>query len=149
MGARGPKPLSARVLKARGSWRAKAREREELLAANSDHGEGVSETSEFIESPDWLPNGHDFWKSVGQRLIDDGKLDSELDMMAFSMLARSLSDYEAALKILDAEGYICTSEAGAKYQHPCVGIANKARDAYLKIAKEFGLVGPASRENIQ
>ena len=85
---------------------------------------------------------------MGQQLIDAGQLDCDRDMMAFSMMVRALGDYTAALDIVDREGYTCTSEAGAKYQHPCVGIANKAREAYLKIAREFGLVGLPSRENI-
>ncbi|MCH8968602.1 MAG: P27 family phage terminase small subunit [Planctomycetes bacterium] len=139
-------------------WKQREREEREDAArksrlSHSDDGDDQGaehETSDSdIESPAWVPPGAGkFWRVVGQQLIDAGQLDCDRDMTAFSMMSRCLSDYEAALKILDAEGYICTSEAGAKYQHPCVGIANKAREAFLKIAREFGLVGPASRENI-
>ena len=157
----GPARTSAAVLRARGSRLWKQRECDEREDAarksrlgHSDDGddqEAESETSDSdIESPAWVPPGAGkFWRVVGQQLIDAGQLDCDRDMTAFSMMARCLSDYEAAIKIIDAEGYTCKSESGGLYQHPCVGIANKAREAYLKIARAFGLVGPTSRENIQ
>ncbi len=156
----GPARTSAAVLKARGSRLWKQREREEREDAarkarffpqgdnNSSNVEEAGSEMSDIESPAWVSARGKFWKSIGQQLIDEDKLDPDLDMTAFSMMARCLSDYEAALKIIDAEGYTCKSESGGLYQHPCVGIANKAREAYLRIAREFGLVGPASRENI-
>ncbi|MCH8854409.1 MAG: P27 family phage terminase small subunit [Planctomycetes bacterium] len=154
----GPARTSAAALKARGSrlWRQRERDEREDAARKSrlshrDDGDdlGAEHETSDVESPAWVPNGAgEFWRVVGQKLIDAGQLDCDRDMTAFSMMGRALADYTAALEIVDREGYICTSEAGAKYQHPCVGIANKARDAFLKIAREFGLVGLPSRENI-
>ena len=155
----GPERTPSAVLKARGSRLWKQREREEREDASrksrlshSDDGDdqGAEHETSDVESPAWVPNGAgEFWRVVGQKLIDDGPLDCDRDMTAFSMMVRALADYTAALDIVDREGYTCKSESGGLYQHPCVGIANKAREAYLKIAREFGLVGPASRENIQ
>ncbi|MCH8853628.1 MAG: hypothetical protein IID41_13395 [Planctomycetes bacterium] len=36
-----------------------------------------------------------------------------------------LSDYEAALQTIDAEGFYCTSEAGAKCQHPAARLRSR------------------------
>ncbi|MCH8852572.1 MAG: P27 family phage terminase small subunit [Planctomycetes bacterium] len=153
----GPERTPSAVLKARGSRLWKQREREEREDASrksrlSHSGDGDDQGAEHetsdVESPAWVPNGAgEFWRVVGQKLIDDGQLDCDRDMTAFSMMARALADYEAALKIIDAEGFYCTSEAGAKYQHPAVGVANKSREAYIRLAKQFGLVGPLSRDD--
>ena len=69
---------------------------------------------------------------------------------------KSIAEYPLAcfvalvvtIKIIDVEGYTCKSADGGLYQHPCVGVMNKQRDAFIKLAKEFGLVGPTSREDI-
>lgn len=99
----------------------------------------------LTECPSWVRSESAcLWRNVGQRLVDDGELDNEHDLIAFSMIMGCLNHYKAAHEVIGAEGYCCSSEAGAKYQHPCVGMSNKSRDAYLKIAKQFGLLRPGS-----
>lgn len=159
---RGPNRLSSAELRARNSPLWKQREKEEREAAQPvdpkdrffAHGNGETPKAKprkrakqgSVDSPEWLVgDAEKMWAGLGQQLIDSEVLDLKRDEIAFGMMCRCASDYEAALRIIDAEGLTCKSVTGAIYQHPAVGIANKAREGFLKIAKQFGLVGPASR----
>lgn len=143
---RGPKPLSAEQLRLRGSKLAKRRLAEEANASKSRNSRAAGDAENL---PEYLTPGSEaaeLWLNVGQALIDDDKMDPERDAPAFGMMCRAYSDFIEATKVVDAEGRTCKSESGALYQNPAVGQMNKARDAYLAIAKRFGLT-PHDRES--
>lgn len=85
------------------------------------------------------------WNTLAQNLWDDERFDPQLDWVALAMLCTSYKDFLDAMEIVEAEGRICTAKTGAKYQHPAVGMMNKARESYMAGCKHFGL-SPFSRE---
>ncbi|MEN1682079.1 MAG: phage terminase small subunit P27 family [Planctomycetota bacterium] len=53
-----------------------------------------------------------------------------------------------AQRQIEAEGLTCTAESGAQYQHPAVGVQNKAFDLIHKLHAKFSMT-PSDRAGIK
>ncbi len=95
-------------------------------------------------APEWLSErAKEAWSYLAQRLVPLGLL-TEIDVHAFAVLCESYADYVAAVELVRKEGRMATSEKGSVYQHPAVGMMNKAAERLVKVGREFALT-PAAR----
>lgn len=65
-----------------------------------------------------------------------------------AMYCHAFQDLHNAERVLEAEGEYCHSEKGGIYQHPAVGVRNKAIERILKFGRQLGLT-PASIMHVQ
>lgn len=136
MGKRGPRPTPTPILKARGSWRAKKRAGETPAAPGAP------------TAPAWLEDeARETWERLVDELLPLGVV-TALDQTALAILCQAVLDYVGARKIVREEGITLVSVKGAIYQHPVVGIANRAWERVLRACKEFGLT-PAARAGLK
>jgi P27 family predicted phage terminase small subunit len=134
MSVRGPAPTPTEVLKARGSWRAKARA-----------GEPADEVA-APRPPDWLDaEAVAEWKRLvpllKQRRTVYRSCRGALAVMcdAWSLFCRAVRQRDALLA-----GAVPDALAVRRW----AAIAAEAQATYLKVAQEFGLT-PASRARVQ
>ncbi len=131
-----PKRLSAAALRLNGS-------------PISD-GRGVALPAGTPVKPDWiaaLPIASAVWDRTIEDLADVPGLLCELDAGALALYCDAWQQYRDAAKLVATKGMVATSEKGGEYQHPAVGIRNKARDAIVRLGAKFGL-DPQSREGM-
>lgn len=94
-------------------------------------------------APSWLGKvGRQYWTEA-LRFLPDG-LVTKADGHLLSLYASAWEEFHAARELVEKEGRLATSEKGAVYQHPAVGMMNKARAEIRKCAALFGL-SPADR----
>lgn len=135
MGKRGPRPTPTKLLKARGSWRAKKRKDDAAIESGAP------------AKPAWLEAEESQWEQLVAELLPIGVI-TALDQTALALLCAALLDYLKARKTVEEEGITVISEKGAVYQHPAVGIANRAWERVMRACREFGLT-PASRAGLK
>ena len=134
MGRRGFPKTPTETLKLRGSFRA---------AQRND----PTPPPGLPTCPDWLDeHGRAKWdellplvSAMGVATTADG------DMLA--MYCEAFSDFMKASAEIASDGLTCISEKGAQYQHPAVGIKNKAIERMRHLAALFGL-SPSSRADL-
>lgn len=99
------------------------------------------------DPPDWLGDiARQVWIDDAPRLRAIGLL-TELDLRAFALYCEAWQELFDAKKQIDESGLIATSEKGGEYQHPAVGIKNKAIERIRRLGAEFGMT-PSSRTGI-
>ena len=101
--------------------------------------------------PAWLPpSQRKHWKTLAPMLDDMGVL-TKADGMLLAMLCGPLTRYIEALEIIEAEKgaakYLTTTDKGAVYQNPMLGVMNVAWVQVVKLSSEFGLT-PSSRSSL-
>lgn len=134
MGQRGPKRMSSKYLEINGS--------------RIQDGRGIALPPGTPAKPDWLgPVASAVWDETILDLAEIPGLLSELDGGALALYCDAWQQYKDASAIVAREGMVATSEKGGTYQHPAVGIRNKARDAIIRLGAMFGL-NPQSREGM-
>lgn len=136
MGNRGPQRKSAAFL--------------ELNGSRVADGRGIALPPGTPQKPAWiaaLPVASACWDKTIEDLADIPGLLSELDAGALALYCDAWQQYRDAAAIVSRCGLVATSEKGGEYQHPAVGIRNKARDAIVRLGAKFGL-DPQSREGI-
>lgn len=79
---------------------------------------------------------------------------TKADGLALALLCEPLVRYIEARDLVEAEAkgpdkikFIATTDKGTVYQHPLVGVMNKAWEQAAKMAREFGLT-PSSRSGL-
>ena len=98
--------------------------------------------------PAWLtPDGLAEWDRVTGELDAMGVLHTS-DWSVVAMYCEAWEDFQDCIKQMRDGGKIAESKAGAIYQHPIVGMKNKAAERCIKLADRFGL-SPAARSRIQ
>lgn len=136
MGKRGPRPEPRTLQIAKNTWRAKKR------PAEPDEVDGE------MERPEWLgPIAAEKWDQmipilVGRKTVSP----AYVDFLAFYCQAHQ--DYHDACRVIEDQGEFVHSEKGGVYQHPAVGMRNKAIERIAKFGREFGL-SPTSIRDIQ
>jgi P27 family predicted phage terminase small subunit len=69
------------------------------------------------------------------------------DGVALALLCDALVDFLHAAAIVKEEGCIARTDKGVLFQHPAVGVKNKAWERVVKVLREFGMT-PTSRPGI-
>jgi len=86
------------------------------------------------------------WRRVAGILYDAGLL-TVADHDLLSLYCEAMVTYREAMKRVREDGEILESHTGSYYQHPALGVANRARAAMVPILREFGM-SPASRSGL-
>jgi P27 family predicted phage terminase small subunit len=99
-------------------------------------------------SPDWLSDAELIvFDDVVSVLREIHASLAEADAYAIARYAADLVEYQRCRLLIEAEGAIVEAKNGSPYQHPAVGIRNKAHDRLVKFENAFGL-SPDARERI-
>lgn len=100
-----------------------------------------------VKPPRWLsvPARRE-WRRVAGVLYDAGLL-TVADHDALALYCEAMVTYRQAMARVRVDGEILESHTGSYYQHPALGVANRARAAMVPILREFGMT-PASRSGL-
>lgn len=137
MGKRGPKPKPTAL---------------RLLEGNPGHkpineSEPKPERAAWLEAPEWLgDHGRAKWFALVPHLGAVG-LFTVLDADALAMYCEAWDEFFAARAEIEASGIVACAGSGAEYQHPAVGIKNKAIQRIRQFAQDFGMT-PAARQGL-
>lgn len=132
MGARGPAKKPTALHKRNGTYRP------------GKHG-GPALRVELPESPpDMCPVAVAQWNIIGRQLAEAG-LVSTIDQTALRMLCESMALYLESCDLIKTEGLVVGGKT--KYQHPAVGIRNKAWAQIVTVARQFGMT-PSARTGL-
>lgn len=135
MGKRGPPKTPTAILNARGSWRGKER-KDEPIPPN-----GKVEPHEVLDA---------VAKKLFARITEQmaAGVVTPCDTHILSIACQAFSDWVKLTKEIRSEGVTLTSaESGVAYANPKVSMRDKARDAFFRFCRDFGLT-PSSRANI-
>ena len=90
--------------------------------------------------PPWLGEvARDVWAETVRDLTQVPGLLCRVDAAALATFCEAVETYRAANAVVLSEGLFATARNGVVYQHPAVGIRNKAREQILRIGSKFGL----------
>ena len=102
-----------------------------------------------LNPPDWLSAvGCLKWEELVRYLGTVPGLLAEADREAMGMYCEAWEDFVAAREIVERDGPMVMSEKGGMYQHPAVGMKNKALERMRLLAREFGMT-PSARTSIK
>jgi P27 family predicted phage terminase small subunit len=100
--------------------------------------------AEIPKPPDWLGDiGKAKWGEVAPALFRIGCL-TVVDVNLLALYCEAWDEFFAARAEIEKSGIVAMSDKGAEYQHPAVGIKNKAIQRIKQLGGEFGM-SPASR----
>jgi len=144
MGRRGPKPESAKALRARGSTLAKSRERQEREQRERAEAAKAGDDWRLENPPSWLtsPIAKRVWADVVPLLGATTVLDS----MTMAIFADACGQYVEASRTIRKEG-LTIAPGGVVAKHPLTSVMNQLRAAILKYAGELGCT-PAARQRL-
>lgn len=135
MGKRGPKPTPTSILKVRGSWLA-------------DRREGEPEATGIPEPPVWLDGiALEAWDAMTLKLYRMGLI-GDVDQHALAIYCEAWEEFCEARDYIKKNSRTCVSENGGEYQHPMVGIKNKAAERLNRIGSQFGWT-PSARVGLK
>lgn len=136
MGKRGPKPKPTAIRIFEG-------DPGRLLAKRQGEAAPAPVVS-IPQPPDWLgPVGKEVWGKVAESLYRIGCL-TGVDTNLLALYCEAWDEFFAARAEIEKSGIVAMSDKGAEYQHPAVGIKNKAIQRIKQLGGEFGM-SPASR----
>ncbi|MDE2427041.1 MAG: phage terminase small subunit P27 family [Elusimicrobia bacterium] len=92
--------------------------------------------------PDLGPVAQGAWNVITAKLLSAGLI-ADLDQLPMRLLCESVELYLEACDVVKRDGLIVAS-VKAIYQHPAVGIRNKAWAQIVKLCREFGM-SPSAR----
>lgn len=136
MAARGPAPTPTRILKLRGSPRARGRKREPSPKA------GMPAMPADLDG-----DARSCWKRLAGELDGLGVV-SHADANALERYCRLWARWREAEREIAEKGSTFETEKGYVGQQPSVAIAQKLAIALLRLEQEFGLT-PASRTRVR
>ncbi len=97
-------------------------------------------------APDWIGEwGIHYWNHAVDHLRDELQ---ERDLPLLETYADAWQRFHDARLIVEERGAISISEKGAEYQHPAVGIMNKAAERIRQLAAMLNMA-PACRKPLQ
>jgi len=88
--------------------------------------------------PDLAPKAQAAWNVIGAKLLAAGLI-ADLDQLALRMLCESVELYLDAADIVREQGLVAGGGGSGMYQHPAVGIRNRAWAQIVKLCGEFGM----------
>lgn len=88
----------------------------------------------------------EYWRYLKPILEKTGVL-TEADSTELTMLCQTWGKYREAFEQLQGEPFVVTSDKGAPYQNPLVGVCNAYRDAVQKMLIQFGMT-PVARSSV-
>jgi P27 family predicted phage terminase small subunit len=135
MGRRGPARTPTKILEQRGSWRAKDREGE------PDFTPSVPECPAFLDEV-----ARAEWVRIVPELERQGLI-TLVDVAALAGYCQCMSRWQAAEKLIQAEGLTIEGSHGGTVENPAVKIARESMQLMRQFASEFGLT-PASRSRV-
>src|SRR5688572_27143623 len=140
MGKRGPKPKPTALRVFEGDpGRLLPRRDGEPMPASGEVAPGP---------PEWLGEaGRAVWAEVAPKL-HALRLLTTVDCRLLSLYCEAWDELFAARKIIEAAGLVATSDKGGQYQHPAVGIKNRAVARIRQLGGEFGM-SPAARVGLK
>lgn len=131
-------------------------------------GSGRSPTSEAIKRltgsrrespaapafPAGCPKPPTWMSAVGKRefkrlsaLLENAGVLTQVDLGVLAGYCEAWADVQAATKVVNDEGAVCEGAMGGLYQHPAIGIRNKAWERLRTFGRELGL-SPAARTRL-
>jgi P27 family predicted phage terminase small subunit len=112
------------------------------------HGGRMELPDSVPHKPDWLTGiaAEVWYQTVAMLSHCDGLL-VDIDAGLLATYCEAWQTYLDAQAIVTREGLIATSGNGVQYQHPAVGIRNKARYEIMRIGSKFGM-SPADRAKL-
>jgi P27 family predicted phage terminase small subunit len=120
----------------------------ELTGSRIDDGRGMPTPPGIPLKPDWLgPKASEVWDETVAELQEIPGLLSTLDGGVLALYCDAWQQFHDAQAIIAENGMVCHSEKGGTYQHPAVGISNKAREQITKLGALFGL-NPMARDGM-
>lgn len=97
--------------------------------------------------PKWLSKkARPHWKLV-VGLFADANVLTKLDQISLGLLCDAVGHYIQFRDDAAANGWTATSNTGGSYQHPSVGMMNKAFERIIKLAMHFGM-SPVARAKL-
>lgn len=135
MGRRGPAKKPEALKKRDGTFR-------------EDRAGGVAGVPGVPQTPSWLSdNEKTLFNEVVALLNKTPSLLSQQDGNAIARYCVDWTTYQLAREQVAAEGITTTSEKGSVYQHPAVGIQNKAHERLARFEARFGMT-PSDRASL-
>lgn len=132
---RGPKPTPIATLKLRGAYR------------EDRHGSDVDIVAGQANAPDDLPeDAREMWQRLAPDLAANGLLKSA-DALAFEVLCREAARWNRLEQQVVETGGPIIMVGGVPKTNPALREAQKARDAFMIIVREFGMT-PSARRNV-
>ena len=129
-------PTPAKILRARGSWRAKLRENEATLPVKAP------------PAPAWLSaEAKREWKLQVKQLEAMGLI-AEADRALLAFYCQAWGEFVEADGRIKKEGLTLRTKEKYTYPNPLVGIRNGAFERAQKIAAQFGF-SPAARARLK
>ena len=97
------------------------------------------------DCPEWLNDrGKVEWARLANILDRVPDLIAEPDWDAVALLAAAWAEYHEADEVVQREGILAESQNGIPFQHPAVGVRNKAHERIVKLQHAIGAT-PQSR----
>lgn len=140
MGKRGPKPkpTGLRVFEGDPGRLLSKREGEPLPAGQPT----------VPGPPDWLGDiGREVWVRIAA-VLHPIQLLTQADLNLLALYCEAWDEFFAAREVVASEGMTAVSAKGGVFQHPAVGIKNRAIARIRQIGGDFGL-SPASRVGLK
>lgn len=135
-GKRGPKPKPTALRVFEG-------DPGRLLAKRNGEVQPTGEV-ETPQPPEWLgETGKEVWHRVSGHLHRIGCL-TMIDTNLLALYCEAWDEFFEARAEIEKSGIVAMSDKGAEYQHPAVGIKNKAIQRIKQIGAEFGM-SPTAR----
>lgn len=95
------------------------------------------------DAPEFLDEiGKERWYALGHRLIEEGRLTSDM-LETLESYCEAYSDFRGAVAELQTYGTTCYNEEGRAFAHPAVDRKNKAETRWRRAKSDLGLIGPA------
>lgn len=133
--SRGPAPKPTAIRVAEGTFRA------------DRHGDTVNAPPGVPAPPEWLSVDElEVWNHVVASLLEVEGLLARVDGEAIARYASDWCDW-LRHKLMADEQSIAYSDSGTPFQHPAVGIRNRAHDRLRKFEEKFAMT-PADRARI-
>ncbi len=139
MAKRGPKPKPTKVLKLRGSWRAKLRK---------DYDIADKDKSEKPQMPSWLSKpAKNEWRKLLPKLYDLGIL-LKVDVVILSLLCNDIAEYKQNCQTIDGlKSPFIYQPSGRICKHPAFQLRDAAAERIRKLSSELGL-SPTARASL-
>ena len=135
MGRRGPKPQPTALRLLHGS------------RAKPVNEPQPARLSAVPDPPAWLGDvAASVWREEAPKLHSLGLLTS-IDLRALSLYCEAWDELFQARKSIEKHGLIAVSEKGGAYQHPSVGLKNRAIQRIKQFGAEFGM-SPSTRTSV-
>lgn len=136
MGKRGPKAKPAAIKIANGTYR-------------KDRDGGLDLPADTPDMPDWIDERvADIWEALVLELSKTNGLLASIDKFAMGRYCENWLMYQDAKALIESGGIVAYTDSGNVYQHPAVGIKNKADERLCRFEAKYGMT-PSDRVGLK